>query len=235
MIVAGVDGCPGGWAAVIWDGASAGRVELCKTISDAAKAARGAKAILVDMPIGLGEVAEPGGRECERAARRLLAPAGKASSVFSAPPRSVLDAATHAEAVARCRASSPSGLGLSAQTFNIFPKIREMDDWITPGRQRRVRETHPELCFAAMAGAPLRSKKRTPHGRAERLALLEACGLGWITAAGEGLRRADMALDDLYDAGAACWSAWRLARGEACRIPGTPGRDARGLRMEMVY
>ncbi len=41
--------------------------------------------------------------------------------------------------------------------------------------------------------------------------------------------------DDLLDACAAAWTAGRVAKGAAERLPETPPTDARGLRMEIVF
>ena len=56
------------------------------------------KIIAIDMPMGFLEQAEPGGRACEREARKLLK--GKASSVFAVPVRAVLASPTYADALA---------------------------------------------------------------------------------------------------------------------------------------
>jgi predicted RNase H-like nuclease len=41
--------------------------------------------------------------------------------------------------------------------------------------------------------------------------------------------------DDVLDAAVAAWSAGRHAQGRSERVPESPERDPRGLRMEMVY
>ncbi|MCH8196421.1 MAG: DUF429 domain-containing protein, partial [Chloroflexi bacterium] len=41
--------------------------------------------------------------------------------------------------------------------------------------------------------------------------------------------------DDLYDALALLWTAGRILRGEAERVPHDPPSDSRGLLMEIVY
>ena len=107
QIVAGLDGTKAGWVAVTWSGpgtlASARSVvDLGEFITHEAPAGP----IAIDIPIGLLEAAERGGRECDRLVRRALGqPRG--SSVFPAPVRGVLAAQSHAEASAINRASSP--------------------------------------------------------------------------------------------------------------------------------
>lgn len=164
----------------------------------------------VDMPIGLPAV---GARVCDIESRRRLGP--RRASVFPAPRRSLL-------ATERWT----PGLGLNKQTFNLLPKIRELDALVTPALQSRVVEVHPELAFTAMAGAPMRWPKRTAPGRAERLAAL---GL-----ARPPVRPAGAAPDDVLDALAVLWSAQRIARAAGERV-GDGARDARGLLMEIRY
>jgi predicted RNase H-like nuclease len=59
----------------------------------------------------------------------------------------------HREACRRSRASAPHGKGISRQTFNILPKIREVNDLLRERPELRdlIREIHPELFDAAAA------------------------------------------------------------------------------------
>jgi predicted RNase H-like nuclease len=68
------------------------------------------------------------------------------------------------------------GKGISRQTYHIMKKIKEVDDFLNhhPEAKKTVRETHPEICFWALAGhRPMQHKKKSPEGKDERLALLE--------------------------------------------------------------
>jgi predicted RNase H-like nuclease len=181
-------------------------------------------AIAVDMPIGLPDA---GPRACDVEVRRHLG--ARRSSVFPAPIRPVLAASTYEQALAIGRARD--GRGISKQSFHLLPKIREIDDLITPGAQRTVVESHPELCFAAMTGAPCRHPKRTAAGRAERrlalLAVFPDADAQWAD------RHVGAKSDDVLDAYATAWTARRLAAGTAERVG--LDRDARGLRMEIVF
>jgi predicted RNase H-like nuclease len=51
----------------------------------------------------------------------------------------------------------------------------------------------------------------------------------------KAFKRAQVALDDLLDAYALAWTAWRIAQTRACRVPPRPEHDSRGLRMEIWY
>jgi hypothetical protein len=113
-----------------------------------------------------------GRREADFAARARLGV--RRNSVFFTPPRAVLEATTHADATAA--SVRLTGLGLSQQSFALFPKLREVDDWV----QRApcpVYEVHPELSFAVLLGAPASAPKKTWAGMAERRRALENLGL----------------------------------------------------------
>ena len=104
MFAAGVDGCKGGWVAVFRH-AKTGRSfpRFAATLAEILDAPEAPRWVAVDMPMGFADVAEPGGRACERAARAILGPAGRASCVFSAPARAALAATAYPEALARNR------------------------------------------------------------------------------------------------------------------------------------
>jgi predicted RNase H-like nuclease len=227
VAVAGADGCRAGWVvAVLHPVGSEPRLDLTVVPSigpvvDDVAAGRVA-ALAVDMPIGLPD---SGPRACDIAARRTLGP--RRSSVFPAPVRSVVGAATYAEALVRSRAAS--GRGLSKQAFNLVPAIAELDAALTPARRAGVVEAHPEMAFARLAGAPCAHPKRTAEGRAERLALLAAAGLGDLST----VRLPGSAPDDVLDAAVLTLTAARAHAGTADRL-GDGTLDARGLAMEIV-
>lgn len=233
--VAGIDGCRGGWALALVSVIGPRRnwaFHVASTFREAVDLAAGAAVIAVDVPIGL---AEEGPRTCDREARRLLGLRG--SSVFPAPVRAALRASGPAEA--RRLSMEATGRSLPCQTLAILPRIREVDAWMTPARQRRVIEVHPEMSFLAMnGGRPVTQPKKQAAGRAAREALLRGEFPGFHVAdaarqlrgrTGPGGPRAGP--DDLLDALAAAWTALRRARGASGVIPAKPERDARGLEM----
>jgi predicted RNase H-like nuclease len=185
----------------------------------------------IDIPIGLPEA---GARPCDLQTRRLLGPR-RGSSVFPAPIRPVLGAVDYPQA---CRIRQEvEGKKISKQTWNITPKIREVDDLLrrNPGLQGRLREVHPEVCFYFMAGGqPLEEGKRTQAGYAARLRLLRDHFGDIVAAAVEGRDRQACAADDILDALAALWTAERILRCEAVTLPEDPPLDRSGLRMEIV-
>jgi predicted RNase H-like nuclease len=215
--ILGVDGAPGGWAAVVVDTLDATGADLVwlRLAKIAEALALDVDVIAVDMPIGLPRL---GRRDCDLLAKKAL---GRAHSrVFFAPPRDVLNATSYADAAARHRAHA-NGLGLSVQTWNIVDKIREVD---AVADDPRLVEVHPELSFARLAGEVLASK-HGPDGRAIRL---RALARPW-----SGLRDVPPGQDGV-DALAAAWSGQRWARGEAESLPDEPPRDDLGRPMRIV-
>jgi predicted RNase H-like nuclease len=186
--------------------------------------------VAVDVPIGLLDAYEVGGRACDRAARKLLGK--RASSVFPAPIRSVLAATSWEVACVRSRASAPRGKAISKQTFAILDKIREVDELLQTRPEVRgvVREVHPEVCFRELAGEPMPHRKSSAVGREERRRALSRIfpQLDVIEKAGRNLR---LPTEDILDAAVACWSALRLADGEGRSVPDPIPLDATGLPM----
>jgi predicted RNase H-like nuclease len=126
---------------------------------------------------------------------------------------------------------------MSKQAFAILPKIKEVDGVLSqrPELQGRVREIHPEVCFAAWnAGRAMQHRKSRPAGRAERESLIDAVWPGERERLRSELRRFRCRADDLNDAFAALWSARRIHEGAALLFPSTPELDRFGLRMEML-
>jgi predicted RNase H-like nuclease len=218
-VVLGADGCPGnGWVVAALDGpaltwhhvvGAAALLDLADRLS--------AVAVAVDVPIGLPE---DGVRRCDVEARAHLA--GRASSVFAAPPRRVLRHPTYALA----RPDAPS---LSAQSFALVSRIRDVDDVLRaagPSVHERVVECHPEVSFRALAGRSLPRKKSAPGALARLAAVSGVFGelpLDAPVSAG---------LDDALDALACAWTAGRVARGEAVVLGGEV--DATGVPMRIV-
>jgi predicted RNase H-like nuclease len=226
--VAGVDGCRAGWIVVLLQQTRKGwthQVTLCPKFVDILTLDPTPAVIALDMPIGLLDIRQPGGRVCDRQARQLLD--RRASSIFTPPTRPML-AATHYDQVRT--------QGLSIQSFNILPKIREVDQLMTSTLQRCIHEAHPELAFMSLAGAPLQHNKKTPEGRAERLRILESVFRG-IRQTFENdclpFKRSAVATDDVLDAYVLAWTASRISTGRANRVPGDPPVDRKGLRMEI--
>ena len=129
-----------------------------------------------------------------------------------------------------------TGRMLSKQADGIRRKIREVDSGMTPDRQARVHEVHPELCFWAINDhEPALSNKKRLAGRHERWQSLRTV----LPLQPEPPRPRDLphacAVDDYIDALVAAWTAVCISRGSAQRIPSQPEMDEKGLRMEMWF
>lgn len=233
--VAGADGCRGGWVVALRRaGLREPVIRTVAAISQVLGWHERPAALGIDIPIGLLDRAEPGGRECDRAARALLGePRGR--SVFSPPARQALGSRTFEQAVRRNRRTSEHHLGISRQSFGILPKIREVDDFVSQNPDLRVLEVHPELSFYEMnRGKAIPASKKSESGFRRRLRLLESTWRCELAPVVEAHRSSKIARDDIVDAMAVCWTAQRVLEGRAIRIPSEPRRDSRGLPMEIV-
>lgn len=227
-MIAGVDGTSRGWVAVFCDD-DLGRPEA-RFLEKLADLPRTLRVVAVDVPMGLPD---RGGREADRLARLALGEPRR-RSVFPCPPRCVLGAAGWEEACARSERND--GRRLSKQTFAILPKIGEADALLRSEEwaRRCLYEVHPELSFALWSGAPMRYRKKSPAGREERRRLIaELFGSAAFAGAREAVRGHGVATDDLADAFAAAWSAWRIFDGSAERYPEKRVVDGEGLVMQI--
>ena len=209
-------------------------VQLHPTMNDLLNAWSAADRICIDIPIGLPHPACPT-RACDLAARKVLGP--RASSVFSPPSRPAAFAPTYADA-RRLNLEAVSR-SLSAQAWGICRKIREVDlalrrepDWC-----HRVFEIHPEVCFGSLAGGqPMAHPKKTPEGRAERIAVLEGHEprtRNVLDAALSRYKRSEAQADDMLDALVALVTA-RTEEAMLVSWPGVPEFDECGLPMRVV-
>jgi len=231
--IAGIDGCRAGWVVVHEDQAGKRRCSVAGDIRSAVAGLGGCSIIGIDIPIGLPEA---GPRACDVEARALLAP-HRGASVFPAPIRPILDAASHAEACER--RAQIDGRRISIQSFNILMKIREVESFLQaePVAVARFHEVHPELAFAVLNGnTALARPKRKPAGLAARYALLSSCvDPAEIDAQLERWPRGDVGADDILDAYAVLLAARRIRDGSGRRVPGIPVADACGIDMAIWF
>lgn len=233
--VAGVDGCPAGWAVVFVteDEPAGAKFAVLSDFASILAAPRSPAVFAVDMPIGLPERTGRGGRGPEPAVRRLLGE--RQFSVFSVPSRAAVMADDYGEACRIAAATSDPPRKVSKQCFHLFPKIREIDRLMSPALEARVFECHPELAFWRLnGGRPMALPKKVkgrPHapGIAERQTLLMTHG--YTSAFLSQPLPPRVGRDDLVDAAALALIAGRIAGGEAESFPTRPARDAKGLRM----
>jgi predicted RNase H-like nuclease len=203
VLTLGVDAARGGWIGVaLVDGRFADAV-LERRFPALLERFTDAELIGVDIPIGLPEIG--GRRRADVEARTHVG--ARRSSVFFTPARAALESASYSEA----RAIAPS---TSAQAWALRTAILDVDRVDDP----RVREVHPEVSFAVLAGEPLAFAKRTWNGLHERVRLLRRAGVEIPEHLDAGLASAD----DVLDAAVGAWSATRIARGEHVTVPADP-------------
>ncbi|WP_309380607.1 DUF429 domain-containing protein [Cerasicoccus frondis] len=234
MHTLGIDGCKGGWIAVEIDDNGNGSIGLFDTVYRALIMHPTCDVMLIDMPIGLPDALQPT-RECDAIARKLLGK-GMSSRVFSPPPRRALDTSFYEDACAL--SETIIGKKISRQSFNIAPKIKELDGVLRRHRDYvgRLREAHPELAFASMNNRKaLQISKKQKAGQQGRLKVLQRHyphARDLYNYALDATQRKDVARDDILDAMALAIMA-RSAR-KLRPIPADPPSDAVGLPMEIV-
>jgi predicted RNase H-like nuclease len=110
-----------------------------------------------------------------------------------------------------------------------------VDELIDVDLQRNIREGHPEVTFACLAGRVIQSAKKTREGEHERLELLRVCGL-MLDVEDVRLRlgRGVVARDDIVDAAACLVTAYAWFQDKLKVLPDVVCLDPRGLRMEIV-
>ncbi len=195
-----------------------------------------AKAVAVDIPIGLPEITSYP-RTCDLEAQKKLE--HRWMAVFPCPPRAVVNKAANAGYKQACAiAQELMGKAISQQTYNILAKIKEVDLCLKPSEQRRVIEVHPEICFWSLNGKRTLSfskKESSRRGIEERLRLLRTrIPSPTLDELVESFPRGGAGLDDVIDALVAAYTAKRYLERKFFRLPQHPNQDARGLRMEMI-
>ena len=231
--LAGLDGCKPGWIA-IYKGLNEREIQsgVVARIEELFAVLEELSVVAIDIPIGL---TESGPRQCDRLARRAIGP--RASSVFPAPIRAVIDALTYTDASRISR--ERQDCGISQQSFAIYPKVRSVDEALRSNPQIRdkVYEVHPEVCFRAWnGGAAMMHPKKTLTGGSDRLRLVSShFGENAFQSVRARHSRRDVADDDILDAFAALWTAERIAAGTARTLPEQPPVDTAGLPMRIVY
>jgi len=241
----GIDGCKAGWVAVIGNRDAVPSVGVFASFAALLAAHSDDAVVVVDMPIGLPEFSQRGGRGPEALVRPLLGQ--RQSSVFSIPSRAAVYAdtdefttieawyAAHRRASDVAKTTSDPPRGVSIQAFGIFSKIREIDALLIarPDLCGRVFESHPEVAFCRLNGdramqLPKKIKGAiNPAGMAERKALL--CRHGYERAFLDQAPPRGAAADDFLDAAAMMLIAGRIASGKARPFPNPPLTDGFGI------
>jgi predicted RNase H-like nuclease/uncharacterized protein with HEPN domain len=208
-----------------------------------------ASLILLDVPIGLPDSPCESLRACDVHARQFVG--ARWASVFAAPARWMLSCsdltAADAEKARRLRAAGVLRPGtrpprVTRQVFvGMVPRIRDVDSLLQRDEEarQRIRECHPEVCFAALAGRHLEHSKHTERGLQERRAILDrhVPAIDFLVQAARGdaeRKRISVAADDILDALVVAVTAAGSVD-QLRTLPADPPRDSCGLAMEMVY
>jgi len=142
-----------------------------------------------------------------------------------------LEASSYSEAVGANRRAT-GGTGISQQAWNLRDKILDVDAWVHSKPGMVVVEAHPEVSFAEMAGHPLTSSKRTWAGMTERRAAVSGAGIDVPNLLGPA---GQAGADDVFDAVAVAWTAWRVVTKTARCLPDVPDVFSDGLKASIWY
>ena len=227
----GIDGCRAGWVAAVQPDDDLMLVVI-KSLSELTPHLSSETTVMIDMPIGL--LNDDADRHCDDLARNRLKPF-RSSSVFGVPPREVSRLSDYQQANALSR--ELTGKGLSKQSFSLFPKIRELDDWLANAERRgEWFECHPEVAFAQLnKGVALEASKKSEEGQAMRISLLaELPGVdAALERASRDYKRKEVLPDDCIDA-LVCLLTAERDQHQRIVIPPMPEKDERGLTMAIV-
>lgn len=199
-----------GWVGVVIDdhGFAGAHVALgLAELIAAADAAGPVDVIGIDIPIGLVEGPK---RTADVAARAYVGP--RRSSVFPAPHPAVVHLDDYDQVNDALRSLALPAI--SRQGFGLFARVREA---VSVAADPRVVEVFPEASFRAMGDAFVASSKKTWNGAADRIARLAGATPSIVVPASLG-EAGEVPADDVFDAAAAGWSAWRVAHGHAIRL-----------------
>lgn len=229
----GIDGCKSGWC-VVHEVQGKIKVSLISDISELENFRLSNEVVLIDVPIGLPDYNHH--RKVEAAARQVIP--YRSSSIFGVPCRDAVYAYDYKEANRLNR--SELGKGLSIQSWNICPKIKEVDQWLIQSNidQKKIKESHPELCFHFLQPSQLKlSSKKTKEGRVQRLLILEYWKEGitrtYDFAMNQYLRK-QVAADDIIDA-LCMWLVCCLQQDYKLESLIEDQSDAKGIGMNMHF
>ena len=161
-----------------------------------------------------------------------MLPVNYKSSVFNPPVKVVLTAKDYNEA---CQINQfLTGKKISIQTWNILPKIKEVNEVMAKNAQfaTKLIETHPETFFYRLNNdVPLHNKKKTKEGRSERLEILSQLDNHTphiFNEIIEKTKRKDLAYDDILDALVLAYVAKEHYPDEIIMLPDVPIIDSLG-------
>lgn len=230
---AGLDGCRAGWLLISFGESS--QYRLLRTDQQFRNALEEYDRIFIDMPIGLED--NTYSRKCDLLLRERLGK-GYASSVFIPPIRPALHAPSYVEA--NMQSFELTEKKLSLQSWNIVPKIRQLDAILQNHGpiKEKVFESHPELLFMNLNRGIIYQKKNSKKGILHRLDMIserEPVAGDYFRQIKEEFRRNEVAEDDIVDAMVLALTAKESAATEIKTLPEKPERDSFGLVKAIHY
>ena len=234
-IFIGADGCRDGWIVAVIEFGQL-RIEFYETMEDLFASYPDPDRVLIDMAIGLPYSSVDLRPDDE--ARKILG--RKGSTIFPIPSR----AAVYTDGEEKQKEANRTALGksLSKQSIAIIPKLRQLDSFMInhPKYHDKISESHPEVCFACLAGNPLMSNKKDIFGLTERTAVMASflpdATMELIFRTVEEMKKAHVkcAADDVADAICLALTACLDKQGKTKTIPEKPEPNRDGLLMQMI-
>ena len=226
--ILGIDGSKGGWIAVKQNVNHEDHTEIDFRDNLIELLTPDIKLAIIDMPVGLDKNPQKGGRLVDKEARKILDK--RKSSIFNAPCRVILNAANYAEANSL---SKKNGLGISKQSWNLVPKIKELDKVLRIKKRPKIYESHPEICFQFMNDKALKFSKKEAQGIQERKNILVKNGFSKRFLDKYSKKNKKFLADDFLDACALSWTARRVINKKNLNLPENPITDNLGIIMQM--
>ena len=151
--IIGLDGCSAGWVSASKNlKTSKVELRLIDCLEKINKIYDEPKIIAIDMPV----ILQNGPRSVDQKARKLLG--RRASTIFSAPAKGALIKNDYI--LASAENFKLTGKKLSVQSFNLFPKIREVQSFLKTYPKINIFESHPELAFMNLNNNQVLSQKK---------------------------------------------------------------------------
>ena len=164
----GLDWAKKGWFGVTLREGETPQSDLYPSIQSVWKNHEDAERILIDIPIGLKDA---GKRACDVEAKEQLKP-HRQNCLFPTPVRK----AVYAKTLERAKEINEQyGFSVTNQAWSIALRVREVDEFLdqNPEAIGVLRESHPEICFAALNdGKPMEHGKGSDDGLESRKQVL---------------------------------------------------------------
>ena len=217
--VIGIDGCKAGWIIAKTLENESISFQIIKNLNDLKRI--NVSHIGIDIPLQLSHT---GKRFAEIEARSLLK--NRACTIFTPPTLNALRAKNYMDA---CEVNfKECGKRISKQSWNLFPKIKEAQEFLDNKsiNKLRVFEVHPELSFMAMNDMSLvQASKKTDIGREIRIKLIQKFFPKFSFESVRNEYKKNQALDDdILDSVSVLWSTQRIVDNIANFVPKDPKR-----------